>query len=411
MNFDDSILKYIEQLGYRMTAADLSSKSGLNIDFAQQELLKLASATSGELEVSNTGDILFIFPKNFRNVLRSKFLKFRLKEWWRINWKILFYIIRVSFGLLLIISLIFVGTLLALISTILTRGDSADSIFGNLIIFLVNFVFNTDVLWLLSYEFILETNPSNKKGNISFLAAIFSFIFGDGNPNFDLEERRWSIIGQVVTNNYGAVVAEQIAPYLDEINQDNEDYVLPVLIKFNGFPEVSPSGEIIYHFPDLQVTANQSENQEIPPYLKEYLWKFSRASTKQLVIIAGLVSTNFILSVILGILLKGNTAIAVGGLLAFTNSVYWVLLTYSAFLLPIPLIRYIWIKFKNRNIKKRNKKRASRASLLDTLNDKIKKKLEYARSFAFKKVFTNKDVVYQTETNLLDQEFENKSED
>ncbi len=31
---------------------------------------------------------------------------------------------------------------------------------------------------------------------MSFLEAVFSFVFGDGDPNEDFEERRWRAVGQ-----------------------------------------------------------------------------------------------------------------------------------------------------------------------------------------------------------------------
>jgi len=43
------------------------------------------------------------------------------------------------------------------------------------------------------------------------------FLFGDGNPNAGLEERRWQQIATVIRNNEGAVVA---VLYLDDIGED-----------------------------------------------------------------------------------------------------------------------------------------------------------------------------------------------
>jgi hypothetical protein len=72
-----------------------------------------------------------------------------------------------------------------------------------------------------------------RQEEMNFLESIFSFLFGDGDPNADLEERRWQTIGTVIRNQGGAVAAEQIAPYLDDVGegwaQEDEDYMLPVL--------------------------------------------------------------------------------------------------------------------------------------------------------------------------------------
>ncbi len=115
---------------------------------------------------------------------------------------------------------------------------------------------------------------------MNFFEGVYSFLFGDGNPNADLEERRWQLIGQVIRNNGGAVTAEQIAPYLDLDTDpgDDEWYMLPVLTHFNGRPEVTETGQIIYRFPELQTTAQtrKDQRQTLPPLLEERLWRFSR---------------------------------------------------------------------------------------------------------------------------------------
>ena len=64
--------------------------------------------------------------------------------------------------------------------------------------------------------------------------------------------------------------------------------MLPVLTRFNGRPEVSPTGQIIYHFPELQVSAQQQQSKSVSAYLKESLWRFSQASSGQIMLAAGL---------------------------------------------------------------------------------------------------------------------------
>merc|ERR1711971_660857 len=116
---------------------------------------------------------------------------------------------------------------------------------------------------------------SNKE-EMGFLESTFSYIFGDGNPNNNIEQQSISKIANFITNNNGAVTAEQIAPFI----QDNSDYflpspptdttttsssnyvdesfVLPIVTKLNGIPEVTSDGDIIYIFPDLQLVSATS---------------------------------------------------------------------------------------------------------------------------------------------------------
>jgi hypothetical protein len=239
------------------------------------------------------------------------------------------------------------------------------------------------------------------------LEAIFSFLFGDGNPNFDLQERRWQEIGTVIRNNGGAVAAEQIAPYLDNINvynRETEDYILPVLTRFNGYPQVSPQGEIIYYFPELQVTARRREKHSISAYLREKLWRFSEAGSGQVVAAMGLGIVQFVLAIILGSLLRDYAV--TGGFIGFVSGIYWLLFGYATGFLVIPLVRYFWIQWKNSQVQERNQKREARTELISNADAELRQKIAYARQFAEQKVITDADITYSTEQDLLEQETE-----
>lgn len=65
---------------------------------------------------------------------------------------------------------------------------------------------------------------------MGFLESVFSYIFGDGNPNEGLEERRLSLVANMIRENQGSVTAEQLAPYCDDApppnpNADLQAYV------------------------------------------------------------------------------------------------------------------------------------------------------------------------------------------
>ena len=424
MTPNPAIVKSVEQLGYRVTVGDVAAQSGLEINFAQQGLLALASEAGGHLQVAESGEIVYLFPKHFRTILRNKFWHLRLQEWWQKTWQVLFYLIRISFGIFLVLSIIIMMVAIAVIIISISSssrngdsnsgGSSSRSGGGFNIVFFPNFF---DLFWIFDpsyesrrrYEYRQQAQSQSveRKNDLNFLEAIFSFLFGDGNPNFDLEERRWQAIGTVIRNYGGAVVAQQIAPYLDNVNvynQENEDYILPVLTRLNGYPEVSPAGEIIYYFPDLQVTAQQRKPESVSAYLKENLWHFSQAGSGQIMLAIGLGALNFILALILGSLLQGDIAAQLGGLVAFVSSIYWLLLFYAIGFLGVPLVRYFWMQWKNNQIVNRNENRQERAEYLNQINKELRQKLDYARQFSAEKVITDRDITYSTETDLIEQE-------
>jgi hypothetical protein len=414
MTPNPAITRSVEQLGYRVTVGDVATQIGLNIAEVNQGLLALAADAGGHLQVAQSGDVVYQFPQNFRDILRNKYLQIRLKEWWKKVWSVLFYLIRISFGIFLIISILLITVTIIIIMTASSDRDN-DNRSSNSRGF--NFFFFPDLFWYFSpnYDDNRQERQREKGENseMNFLEAVFSFLFGDGDPNANLEERRWEEIGAVISNNQGAVVAEQIAPYLDDIGekyqQEYEDYMLPVLVRFNGFPQVSSEGQIVYYFPELQVRASKKQRRSVSEYLHEFAWRFSAASSGQIMLSAGLGGINFVGALILGNLLTKNAVAAqIGGLVAFTQGIYGLLLAYGIGFLAIPLIRYFWINWRNDQINNRNHQRQERARLLAGVDTSLQKKIAFAREFAAEKVIGKEDAVYSTETDLLEQEFQNK---
>ncbi len=411
---NSTIMQAVEQLGYRVTVGDVATQAGLNVAEANVGLLALASDAGGHLQVAESGDIVYLFPQNFRAILRNKYLQLRLQEWWKKVWGVLFYLIRISFGVFLIVSIALITVTIIIIITAAnsdrdSNNRSSNSRGGG------NFFFFPDLFWYFSPNYQNRSQErqreSYQQSNLNFFEAVFSFLFGDGNPNANLEERRWQEIANVIGNYRGAVVAEQISPYLDDIGekyrQEYEDYMLPALTRFNGQPEVSPEGQIVYYFPELQVRATQKRRQSVPVYLEELPWRFSAANSGQILLSAGLGVLNFVGALVLGSLLKdGTVAAQLGGLVAFVQGIYWLLLAYGTGFLGIPLVRYFWIQWQNTKIAARNRDRLSRARLLTTEDATLKKKIDYASQFAAEKVIGKEDLVYSSETDLLEQEFE-----
>lgn len=420
-----AIIESIEQLNYRVTIGDVAAQAGLKIEEARQGLLALASEAGGHLQVAESGEILYSFPRNVRAILRNKSWRARLQHWWQRVWGILFYLIRISFGILLILSIVLIViTLTVIFIAIISRGgggdgdsDGGDRGRGGGFVFFPNFFwFGPDPFWIFYPDYnraqrLRRRRDASQEDRMNFLEAVFSFLFGDGNPNADLEERRWQDIATVIRNNGGAVVAEQIAPYLDldpaSRNSDDEDYMLPVLSRFNGYPEVSESGGIIYYFPELQVTATRQSSKAVSPYLLELPWRFSQASSGQIMLAIGLGGLNFILALMLGSLLQGGQLAAeIGGLVAFVQSIYWLLLGYGTAFLAVPLVRYFWIQRRNRRIQSRNDQRAELAERLAQADESLRRKIAYARQFAAQQVLSEQEIAYSTERDLIDQESE-----
>ncbi|NCJ05220.1 hypothetical protein GS597_01535 [Synechococcales cyanobacterium C] len=417
MTLEPKIMQAVEQLNYRVTVGDVATHTGLEVNFTQQGLLALASNANGNLQVSESGEVVYLFPPSFRAILRNKFLRLRLQEGWEKVWRILFYLIRISFGVFLLVSIVLIVLAITLILMSGNRNSSGRgrSSYGSSGLLQSLMIRN-------AFFYFFAGNPYGSRGRrrppprnttggeeMNFFEAIFSFLFGDGNPNANLEDRRWALIGTVIRNHRGAVAAEQIAPYLDlpEDNPEDEDYMLPVLVRFQGQPEVSPQGHIIYQFPQLQTTAADTPQQSVPAALVEQPWKFSQASSSQVLMAIGLGAVNLVGALVLqGLLADGAVAQELGGLVAFVQSIFWLLLAYGIGFLGVPLIRYYWIQRQNHRIEQRNQQRQTYVLRLKQSDESLQQKLRYAQQFANQSVITSDNLTYTTEKSLLEQEAE-----
>lgn len=201
------------------------------------------------------------------------------------------------------------------------------------------------------------------------LESVFSFLFGDGNPNADLDERRWREIASMIRTYDGVVIAEQIAPYLDETSrlEGDEYFVVPVLAKFNGFPEVSDVGTLAYKFPELQKVASERKSKTKSAYLQEKIWKFSQAPQGKIALSIGLGVFYLVAALVLKNLLlnpKLALTIASGGFFGLVNAAMGFLLGYAILFLSTPLVRYFVLQYLNKGIRDRNQKRSASAEKL-----------------------------------------------
>lgn len=99
--------------------------------------------------------------------------------------------------------------------------------------------------------------PRRDPEEMGLLESIFSYVFGDGNPNQGLEEQRLQLVAQMIRDNNGAVTAEQLAPYCDAPDPDSssttssdrqyidESFVLPIVSQLDGQPRVTEEGDIV----------------------------------------------------------------------------------------------------------------------------------------------------------------------
>lgn len=438
------VLDVVEKMDNdRILASDVAAKAGVSLSIAKKSLSALASLTRGDIAVSPDGDLIYTFPSSVKSVLASNSARYKLTSVWEKQiWPKLFWGIRVSFGVFLFVSIAAIFSTLLFIQT----GSSSDSDdrrdnsrgggggmgFGyNFGDFLFD-IFYPRTFYSPYYGYYGRYDPyyTNRQqmeeeddDRIGVFEGIFSYIFGDGNPNRNLETARLREAARIIRENKGAVIAEQLAPFCDVPDPDDsqyvdESYVLPVVSQLGGEPIVSEDGDIVYVFPDLQVSTEEERSMESElrmrmerdgidslEVLQEIPLEFSRVKGIGAFLAGALGVINLGGALYLGQILSSPAlaGVALPSYFGLVQAGYPLLLIYALLFNGIPIARTFYNKKVNAEISTRNSSRRKWLNKLRVGGSAVRRKLSAASSLKRKmRRLGSKDDVYSTKQDFSD---------
>ena len=411
---DQQLLAWIGSRESLVTAAEATVGVGLPLDAVEARLLALAVASGAQLQVSAAGEVAYRFPVHLRRVLLSRSWRLRLRLVLQRSWSVLFRLIRCAFGVVLLLLVTVVSLLVIVLGmAMLSRlDDDAGDVAGSLLLGSLELVVRllvavaSDQLWMGSPgQFPTQEGKTSPK-RVAYLESVYSILFGDGDPNRQLDQHRWQRIGAVLQDRGGVVMAEDLAPLLDlptppaelQLGSDWIDQaMLPVLLHFDGRPEVTAQGQLLYVFPSLQ-SPGLVEDPSLAQPLRERSIPFSHASPQQRWTYGALTLTLLLLS---GLLLHWSVALSVG-----LQAIASAGLTYALLLSVVPLGRWWWLRRCNRAIQARNHGRQHWVDWIQQHRAGLAGKRGVAAERRLQAGPADGEVVYTTETDLLEQEID-----
>ena len=304
------ILEAISTHGPRIVPVEIAADTGMALPVVMAELNTIASETNAHLEVTEKGNIAYLFQPN----LNAAYTANAGRQIWQSICRVvanvsiivmralialMFFLVRISFGLALILGFVFILVAVVVVIIALLKGMDGDSggggggdsggfdfDFGSLFDFSWGGGYHSRPLymywvwdWIWDWFFFwryVDPNDTHyleqvnnydagygkvngvKEKKPNFLINVFSYLFGDGDPNKNYESVEWQTIAQVIEANQGVVTAEILAPYVGEDPKD-EDWMVHILQRYTGIPEVTESGGIVYTFPAFQNPALQAD--------------------------------------------------------------------------------------------------------------------------------------------------------
>jgi hypothetical protein len=475
----ETIEKLLNNNNDQIIASDVASKTGVSLSETKKSLSSLATLTRGDISVTKDGELVYSFPevssgnKSIQSILSSNSLRYKLQSTWTNDvWPKLFWGIRISFGVFLFVSIAAIFSTLIFIQSGGSSDDRDDDRRGNsggggmfrygFGDFLFDIFYPRPYLYSSNYYgYYGQNDPyyinnGNVDGNNNqneeeerggIFEGIFSYIFGDGNPNRNLEAARLREASRVIRMNGGAVTAEQLAPFCDVDDPDNimsedfnisdEGFVLPIVSQLGGEPTVTDDGDIVYLFKDLQISAmdddgdddellysnlmarvTKSSGEGLPAnnkmeYLQEMNVDFNRNEGIGNILAGGLGVVNLFGALYLGQVLASPamTGVQLAGVFGVVQTAYPLLVIYAILFNAIPAARYVYNQKVNTEISKRNSARRKWLTYLQVGGNKISRKLQAAKRLRqrMKRLGGKDDMVFDTRTDIEDLEAEKQA--
>lgn len=425
MSAETALVAWIGPRGRRCSVGEAAAGTGLSLQEAEQGLLALVAEAPGRLQVTGDGSLLFVFPPALRLRLLANSGRRRLLAQLQALGRLAARLIRLSFGVVLVLvsTLVVLCLLVLLIVRLFASDKGGDVALGLLQVLaqvpatildlLVSGIgalaregsssATLQQLWSLLWDL---PGEGSEPESLGFLSAVFSILFGDGDPNARLEPLRWRRIAAFLRLHGGVVIADDLAPLLelpdcpsdpDRRRELADAAMLPVLLRFDGRPEVSEEGDLIHCFPSLPASAAAAAVPAAPvPPLRERSHRFSRAGLEQRVAYGLGVGALLALSPYLLVITP-----------AWLAPVAWLgrfAIGYGLLLLLVPLLRLPLQRWRNRAIAVRNGRRRAWARAARHGGSRLQRRRAAARRLrAAEPQPSEPQVIYDSGRDLLEQ--------
>lgn len=406
------LLGGFKSAGRESTIADLAGLTGLPLSQIEAELPAVADEFGARLRVTEKGEILYSFPdgmksryKGFGPSMRRAFRAFKKGaiEVAKAVFKAWIVVMLVGYFVLFIALALF-----AMLASVAmqqggggrdNRGSGRRDGGGMGGLWLTSSLFNTLIrIWFYSELFkdpeTRYRQTSNRRERRPLHKAVFSHVFGDGDPNQNWAEVEKKAFVAFLQTHKGVITMPEFMAITGMDPADAELAINKYLLEFEGTPEVSESGVLYFSFPKLLSRLGTTPDIMGSSVALKRLNKFSSNSAKadnvfRLINVFNLVfggyflysavaiGSAFYVSTPKGLALRGGFQLiysATGYLFQMLGAsnpvpgIFWGLgivpLAFSALFFAVPVIRALRLKVQDERIKFENLRRVVYRSVI-----------------------------------------------
>jgi hypothetical protein len=256
------------------TVADIVAKTALPLNTVREMVPRVADEYSARLQVTESGEILYSFPRGFTSKYRGfkagfnrfvekcgRALKIAVKALFKV------WIMVMLLGYFVLFMVIALGALMISVAGSSNSNRSSNRNSGgiggmyfasNILNLIIRIWFYSELTKSLDrrYDYGRPNRAARPKGRPLY-KAIFSFVFGDGDPNADWPSREKQAVIAYIQGNRGVISLPEFMALTGNSPAEAEDRITAYCAEFGGLPEATEDGTVVYRFDDLLLGADK----------------------------------------------------------------------------------------------------------------------------------------------------------
>jgi hypothetical protein len=258
-------LKAVETIKRRrkgLTAADLAASAALPLPRARELLSRAADEFRGRLRVTESSEILYDFPRGFTSRYTSlaarfgrftgKFMKLGAAF---LSWLFKAWILVMLLGYFALFMLIALAALTLSMaggssSNNRSRNNTGGFLAAHIFDLIIRLWFYSELTRSVSDPYGRYREPPRQRGK-PMHKAVFSFVFGEKDPNTGAEEAEKRALIAYLCANRGLVGLPEYMALTGLGPLEAEQGILAFCAEFGGYPEATEEGTIVYRFQDI----------------------------------------------------------------------------------------------------------------------------------------------------------------
>jgi hypothetical protein len=269
-----------------VTAADMVAGTALPLETVRELLPRASDEYRGRLEVTESGEILYSFPHGFISRYRSFPVRLRqigekllrgLEKAGAVVFKVWIMVMLVGYFLFfMLIALAALMLSVVSVSSSNSNGRSRRNSGGGM--YFAGNILNLIIrLWFYSELFKprYASSPARPRGK-PLHKAVFSFVFGDGDPNAGWPVREQKAVIAHIQANRGVISLPEFMALTGLKPEQAESEITAYCVRFGGLPEATGEGTVVYRFDPLMLKTDVQTGY--PGSILKELWNFSSNS-------------------------------------------------------------------------------------------------------------------------------------